>query len=73
MYFDDREPPHFQAVYVGTEAQVGIDPIGILEGGIPSRAASMVVERAALHQGAVMENWRRLRNDQSIEKIDPLI
>ena len=73
MYFDDHEPPHFHAVYAGKEAQFGIDPIGILEGGIPSRAASMVVEWAALHQSALMENWRRLRNDQSIEKIDPLI
>ena len=73
MYFDDREPPHFHAVYSGKEAQFGIDPIGMLEGEIPNRAASMVVEWAALHQGALLENWRRLRNDQSIEKIDPLI
>ena len=35
MYFDDHEPPHFQAIYGGTEAQVGIDPIMVFEGQLP--------------------------------------
>ncbi len=72
MYFDDHDPPHFHAVYAGKEAQVGIDPIVILEGNLPNRAASMVVEWAALHQRALMQNWRRLRNDQPLEKIQAL-
>ena len=72
MYFDDHDPPHFHAMYAGKEAQVGIDPIVILEGKLPNRAASMVVEWAALHQRALMQNWWRLRNDQPIEKIQPL-
>jgi len=72
MYFDDHDPPHFHAMYAGKEAQVGIDPIVILEGKLPNRAASMVVEWAALRQRALMQNWWRLRNDQPIEKIQPL-
>ena len=51
---------------------VGIDPIVALEGSLPNRAASMVIEWAALHQRELMRNWHRLRNDQPIERIEPL-
>jgi hypothetical protein len=44
MYYDDHPPPHFHAIYGGQEAQVGIDPIVILQGNLPRRAVSMVVE-----------------------------
>lgn len=72
MYFDDHDPAHFHAIYAGKEAQVGIDPTVILEGKFPNRAASLVIEWAALHQRELMENWRRLRKDQPAERIQPL-
>ncbi len=70
MYFDEHNPPYFRAIYAGNEAQVGINPIVILEGKLPNRAAFM--EWAALHQQDLMHNWHRLRNDQPTERIDPL-
>jgi hypothetical protein len=42
MYVDDFNPPHFHAIYAGNEAQIAIEPIEILEGKLPARAASMV-------------------------------
>jgi hypothetical protein len=72
MYFDDHPPPHFHAIYGDSEAQVGIDPIAILESNLPRRAISMVVEWATLHQNELMANWQRLREDQPAEKIPPL-
>jgi hypothetical protein len=72
MYFDEHNPPHFHAIYAGREAQVGIDPIVVLEGRLPNRATSMVIEWAALHQRELTENWQRLQNDQPIQKIEPL-
>lgn len=72
MYFDEHDPPHFHAIYTGNEAQVGIDPIIVLEGKLPNRAISMVIEWAALHQRELMDNWHRLRNDQPIQTIQPL-
>lgn len=72
MYFNDHSPPHFHAIYGGQEVQVGINPITVLHGKLPRRAKSMVVEWAALYQRELMENWRRLRNDQPIQKIEPL-
>lgn len=72
MYFDDHNPPHFHAIYAGNEAEIGIEPISLLEGALPSRAASMVFEWAALHQKDLMRNWRRLHEAQPAEKIQPL-
>ena len=72
MYFDEHEPPHFHAIYGDDEAQVGIDPIHVLRGELSSRAVSMVVEWAALHQRELMDNWQRLRADQPTRKIQPL-
>lgn len=72
MYFDEHNPPHFHAIYSGNEAQIGIDPIAILEGRLPNRAASLVIEWAALHQHELLKNWQRLRSDQATERIEPL-
>ena len=72
MYYDEHNPPHFHAIYGRQEAQIGINPIVILEGKLSKRAISMVVEWAALHQHELMHNWQRLRLDQITEKISPL-
>jgi hypothetical protein len=72
MYFDDHDPPHFHAMYAGIEAEVGIEPIRMLEGTLPNRAASMVFEWAALHQRELMQNWRRLHNAEPAVRIQPL-
>jgi len=72
MYFDDHPPPHFHAIYGNREAQIGIDPIVVLQGDLPRRAISMVLEWAALHQRELMDNWQYLENDQPAQKIEPL-
>ena len=72
MYFDDHDPPHFHACYGDMEAQVGLSPIGLLNGHLPRRAESLVVEWAALHQGELLENWRRLQGNEPPRKIAPL-
>jgi hypothetical protein len=72
MYFDDHQPPHFHAIYGNRELQVGINPIVILQGKLPRRAESMVIEWAALHQQELMENWERLLGNQPANRIQPL-
>ena len=56
----------------GQEAEFGIEPIQIFVGELPNRAASMVFEWAALHQRELMQNWRRLHEEQAPERIEPL-
>ncbi len=72
MYYDDHSPPHFHAIYGNDEAWVTIDPIQISRGELPTRATSMVIEWAAIHQEELKENWRRLRDDQPPQKVSPL-
>jgi len=62
MYFDEHNPPHFHAIYGNREAQIGIDPITLLEGRLPNRAIGMVIEWAASHQVESSKNWQRMRN-----------
>ena len=72
MYFLDHAPPHFHATYGGSEAQVQIQPAGLLSGKLPPRALALVVEWATLHQVELLENWRRLHADEAPTKIAPL-
>ncbi len=72
MYYDDHPPPHFHATYGDREMQVSIDPIMILNGQIPRRAISMVLEWAAIHQHELMANWHLLNENRSLRKIEPL-
>ncbi len=72
MYFDDHDPPHFHAIYGGAEAQYTIDPIRVLNGELPARANSMVLEWAALHQRELRDNWEWLHSSKPAQKIPPL-
>jgi len=72
MYYDDHNPPHFHAIYRGAEAEVGIDPIGIIQGKLPVRALSLVLEWAALHQAELRSNWLRASEHRPLSKISPL-
>jgi hypothetical protein len=72
MYFDDHNPPHFHAIYAGSEVEIGVDPLTVLRGRFPRRALGMVMEWAALHQRELLDNWELLRNGEAPRSIDPL-
>ncbi len=72
MYFNDHPPPHFHAVYGSDEAQIRIDPPGLIRGHLPPRALSMVIEWASLHVEELMENWAQIRHGQPYDKIEGL-
>ena len=72
MYFLDHAPPHFHARYGDSEAQIRIEPVGLLAGHLSARALALVVEWATLHQDELRENWRRLHADEPPARIAPL-
>jgi hypothetical protein len=72
MYYRDHEPPHFHAVYAEHEAEIGIDPILILEGDLPRAERTKVLAWAALHQAELRANWALARGGRSMLRIDPL-
>lgn len=72
MYPRDHNPPHFHAFYSGHEAVVDIAPIRLSEGALPSRAMSLVLEWAALHQAELLRAWQQRTAGERIESIPPL-
>lgn len=72
MYFDDHLPAHFHAVYGGDEAVIGIETLAVLNGRLPARARSLVLECASRRQVELREAWERAKRLESPEQIAPL-
>ena len=72
MYPREHNPPHFHAFYSGHEAVVDISPVQISKGAFPGRAASLVLEGAALHQQELLRAWEQRAAGQPITQIAPL-
>jgi hypothetical protein len=52
--------------------EVDIRTLGIIEGGIATRALGLVMEWAAEHQTELAEDWRRASSGEPIARIAPL-
>ncbi len=72
MYFGDHNPPHFHAKYGNSEVLISLDDFSVIEGNIPQRALSMVIEWAALHKRELETNWQLVSQFKLPEKIEPL-
>ena len=72
MYFNDHNPPHFHVGYNEYEASVVIQTLGVMEGKLPARVLSLVVEWASLHQEELLENWDSIRISGRYHRIEPL-
>ena len=72
MYYKEHAPPHFHAKYAGQRAAFGIHDLRLIEGRLPRRAVSLVLEWAFQHREELMENWRRVEQREDLLKIDPL-
>jgi hypothetical protein len=72
MFYDEHNPPHFLATYGDSNAEIEINGLSVLAGKLPSRALGLVIEWASQHQSELLENWNRIENGQTIEKIAPL-
>jgi hypothetical protein len=72
MYYKEHAPPHFHAKYAGQRAAFSIQDLQIIEGGLPRRAVSLVLEWAFQHREELTENWRRVEQREELLRIDPL-
>lgn len=61
-----HERPHFHARYAEFKASIAIDPPVVMAGTLPRRQERLVLAWAELHRDELMENWRRLGEDQSV-------
>jgi len=73
MYWNegDHQVPHFHAEYGDHAASIDLNG-NMLAGTFPPRALRLVREWAQLHQGELLANWLRARNNEPLETIDPL-
>ncbi len=72
MYYNDHPPPHFHVRYNQQKALIDIENLSILEGKLTPRILGLVIEWAAIHQIELLENWQRAREQNPLEKIEPL-
>jgi len=56
MYFKEHAPPHFHAKYEEQRAAFSIRDLTLIEGTLPSRVVSLVLEWAFQHRGELLEN-----------------
>ena len=72
MYYDDHAPPHFHAYYQKHAAQISIDTLAVLNGSLPRRALSLVVEWAIMHREELRADWQYAAAHEILKNIDPL-
>jgi hypothetical protein len=72
IYRDDHPPAHFHASYAEFEAKIGIENLELLEGRLPRRALTLVIEWAMQHRPELRENWRRALRHEAALPIVPL-
>jgi len=72
MYYNDHPPPHFHVRYNKQKAIIDLNNLSILQGKLSPRVLGLVVEWATLHQAELIENWERAKNQQPINKLEPL-
>jgi Domain of unknown function (DUF4160) len=72
MYFNDHPPPHFHVRYGEYRATVGLDPVELQEGALPTRVLGLVSEWGRLHREALQNNWTQMATEGTFGPIDPL-
>jgi Domain of unknown function (DUF4160) len=72
MYFDEHNPPHFHAKYNEDRCIISINELKVMEGRLPKRALSLVLEWANEHRDELMNNWNSLQTTGEYSKIAPL-
>jgi hypothetical protein len=71
MHFRDHAPPHFHAHYGDYEVTVEVHG-GVVTGRFPKRALQAVLEWHEVNRAALIENWRRAENRETLLPIPPL-
>ena len=63
MYFQDHNPPHFHAMYQGSEASFSINDCECLSGRLPPKINKLIIEWWKVNKERLQSEWERLSND----------
>jgi len=72
MFFDDHGHPHFHARHAEGQAKIRIDNLEVIDSSLGRRQLRFVLAWAELHQAELEENWRRARDGETLQEIEPL-
>ena len=72
MFWDEHAPPHFHAKYGEFKAVINIKTLSVIEGELPRRAETLVMDWAELHQEELLEDWDICQKKQHPKPIKPL-
>ena len=73
MYYKEHEPPHFHAKYGNQTGVFSIADLKLIEGYLPKRVISLVLEWAFEHRDELMEDWALAKTQKPLNKIPPLV
>lgn len=73
IYYDDHHPPHFHARYGDKKAAFEIDSLNMVEGDLPIRVRSLVIEWADKHKEELRKDWELAQEGKVPNKIEPLV
>ena len=73
MYYKEHAPPHFHAKYGGQRGVFSIQDLRLIEGKLPHRVISLVLEWAFQHREELMQDWARAERKEDLQKIEPLV
>jgi len=73
MYYKEHEPPHFHAKYGEYHAAFAIENLELIEGYLPRRVVSLILEWAFEHRKELLDNWELTKTKKPLKKIEPLV
>ena len=72
MLYGDHNPPHFHVKYAEYKAVFDITNLKMIEGKLPNRVLSLVLEWAFIHREDLLKDWELMEKRMPLNKIDPL-
>jgi hypothetical protein len=73
MYYKDHTYPHFHAKYAGQTGMFSLPDLRLVEGSLPRRVISLVLEWAFDHREELIKDWELVRAKQPLKPIPPLV
>jgi len=72
LYYNEHNPPHSHVKYGEYQAEIEIATLAVLQGELPKRAKTLVLEWADEHRHELLFNWELARQMKELQSIEPL-
>jgi len=73
MYYNEHNPPHFHAQYNEYMGIFTINELKMIDGDLPKKIISLVLEWAFDHREDLLEDWNLAFDHKELKRIEPLV